>query len=440
MSYADLPLTVQQKGRGAAKLHPVDLVTLEEYPQAHDEMLEPAKPHHIDAGRTGMHPSVVAVIEEVKCRNLNAMDGRDLARCRATEAYLGVQIFTVSQEKAAVYDSSRHLEANFNRPSFVSTVRKNFGLQFDQVILDYYWIPQGWNQSHWSRQFFSTTLADMARHNLLKPATGNNGRIPSGVIYLPFCFHCFRLVLANWDGTLRKYYDLSFLRKDDNLDQIALWAGTRQIDVSEMRKFHFREGGCLLRLSLASPLTVRFTSHCSCASLSTNDHCVSESVLGKQRDQEELYCSFGPKDVKGAAEDDEITKAALVDVARCLEDFSKIRFMALTRIHGNNSRGQIHGLLRPSEVERGYDSQQQGTRLIVAPMAEPVLWQTSEKVEQVRPVTPSSVATETLDNSQKRSSSRKRLAGDQSTSQKAARIQREASRSKDSSSKRQLFE
>ena len=108
MSYADLPLTVQQKGRGAAKLHPVDLVTLEEYPQAHDEMLEPAKPHHIDAGRTGMHPSVVAVIEEVKCRNLNAMDGRDLARCRATEAYLGVQIFTVSQEKAAVYDSSRH--------------------------------------------------------------------------------------------------------------------------------------------------------------------------------------------------------------------------------------------------------------------------------------------------------------------------------------------
>lgn len=225
MSYTNLPLTIQEKRCVAMTSKP-------------DEAQLPP----LDMSGTNTRPSVKAVIDNVKLGNLTAIDGRDLARCRATEVHCCVDVYTVSQEKAAVYEPSRHLEANFNRPAFVSALQKKFGganpakFQFDQVILDYFWIPPGWDQNHWSRGFFSTTLSDFAQHNLLKRAAASS-QIQSGVIYLPFCFHCFRQVMANWDDSLRKYYDLSFLRTGDkDLYQITLWAGTQQIDSFDMRE------------------------------------------------------------------------------------------------------------------------------------------------------------------------------------------------------------
>ncbi|KAL7579961.1 hypothetical protein ACA910_004956 [Epithemia clementina (nom. ined.)] len=263
------------------------------------------------------------VLNCVKSSYMTAMDGRDLARCLATEQHCSVRVYTVSQEDGAVYEPSRHLWANFNRASFVNALLKKFGnIQFDQVILDYFWIPPGWDVAHWKSHFFQHTLVQLARQNVLqqpKIDECNEGTQPkqlntfkTGVVYLPFCFHCFKEVMAHI-GTLTMYYDVSFLRKG-SLGDITLWSGTQQIDANSM-----------------------------------------QGVLGKRRDQEEVYCSFGPCDVREALDDSRISKARLIGIARQLEDFSLIRFIVLTRLTENQTTGQIRGLLPPSEVQRGFD-------------------------------------------------------------------------------------
>ena len=78
-------------------------------------------------------------------------------------------------------------------------------------------------------------------------------------------------------------------------------------------------------------------------------------MLGKRRDQEEVYCSFGPCDVREASDDPLVPKARLVDIARRLEDFAAIRFIVLTRLAEDREMGQILGLSQPSEVQRGFD-------------------------------------------------------------------------------------
>jgi hypothetical protein len=85
------------------------------------------------------------VVECVLRNILTEMDGRDLARCLAMEQCHKVDAYTVSQEQGAVYDDTKHVHANFNRASFCKLLRKTFGdgIQFRQIILDYFWIPQG---------------------------------------------------------------------------------------------------------------------------------------------------------------------------------------------------------------------------------------------------------------------------------------------------------
>ena len=192
--------------------------------------------------------SIDAVLDFVKHSCITAMDGRDLVRCLATENHCSVHVYTVSQEDGAVYDQRRHMWANFNRPSFVRSLQKKFhGVTFDQVILDYYWIPCGWDVTHWRSHLFEYTLVHLARYDVLRrpkeqqPIDKNNfhgkgsDRIKTGVVYLPFCFHCFKEVIAHID-CLREYYDISFLRKGD-LEEITLWSGTQQIEAESMRKF-----------------------------------------------------------------------------------------------------------------------------------------------------------------------------------------------------------
>ena len=85
------------------------------------------------------------------------MDGRDLARCVATEqagvekdsngnipdGHFSHNVYTVSKEVGGVYRQERHVYANFNNSRGVrKAMSKAFGeVQFQQVILDYYWMP-----------------------------------------------------------------------------------------------------------------------------------------------------------------------------------------------------------------------------------------------------------------------------------------------------------
>jgi hypothetical protein len=239
------------------------------------------------------------------------MDGRDLARCISTEKICGVDVYTVSQEKGAVYREDRHLDANFNRHDFVKNLRKRFGEDccFDEIILDYFWIPQGWDASHWSKSFFEKTLVSFAAENMLREETG--------AIYLPFCLHCFKSVRMAFHK-LKQYFNVSFIRKNE-LSQVSLWKGTQGIDPFNMQHF-----------------------------------------LGKKLNQEDIYCTFGPRDVAEAMEDSGISKSVLVKLARSLEDFHSIRFICLTLLPGKRPAltkktfGSYIGCIAPSKVERGF--------------------------------------------------------------------------------------
>jgi hypothetical protein len=90
-----------------------------------------------------------------------------------------------------------------------------------------------------------------------------------------------------------------------------------------------------------------------------------EYFLGKRRDQEELYCTFRPRDVNEAGRCRSVSKAKIVELARKLEDFADIRFIVLTRIAPMNKvtekgmkarRGSWVGLQPANNVVRGYDS------------------------------------------------------------------------------------
>lgn len=108
-----------------------------------------------------------------------------------------------------------------------------------------------------------------------------------------------------------------------------------------------------------------------------------EYWLGKRRDQEEVYCTFGPKDVNEAGKDTTVSKQKIVDLARQLEDFSDIRFIVLTRLPptepGQKRRkGHWIGLTPKEEVQRGYDS------VGVVPRQVPPPPHQAKQVEQVK--------------------------------------------------------
>lgn len=241
------------------------------------------------------------VLECVRRGILNQMDGRDLARCVATEQTCHVDVYTVSQEHGAAYRADRHVEANFNRSVSVIKALEKLGVIFDQVILDYFWIPAGWNQHHWAQSFFATTLPMLRQRQLLHSGSQ---------VYLPFCLHCFQQVLA-CRNRLLEHYDIGFVRKPQ-LASLALWKGTQAIDPHVM-----------------------------------------QTLLGKRLDQEEVYCSFGPRDVNEAEDDPSLPKSLLIDFCRRLEDFADIRFLVLTPVAGK--KGVIQGLGKLRDIQRGFD-------------------------------------------------------------------------------------
>ena len=103
-----------------------------------------------------LHNSELSVDQAVECvcrKILTEMDGRDLARCVATEqAGGGHEVYTVSKEMGGIYRRDRHVYASFNNSRGMrKAMAKAFGhVRFQQVILDYYWMPTV------SRSMFST--------------------------------------------------------------------------------------------------------------------------------------------------------------------------------------------------------------------------------------------------------------------------------------------
>jgi hypothetical protein len=257
-------------------------------------------------------------VECVQRSILTEMDGRDLARCLAMEKKHGVEAYTVSQELGAVYDTSKHLHANFNRASFCKSLKRAFGedILFQQIILDYFWIPKGtWVMTHWTKSFFKEILPSLVDF-LEKPRMQySSTALERGAIFLPFCYHCVKEIVAALPA-LDQCYAISFIRKDQ-LSCHALWSGTSSIDATLMQE-----------------------------------------TLGKQRNQEDFYCTFSARDVWEAMDDSTVTKEEVVRYLECIEDFADIRMIRLKPLpakeRGKQHMGGFVGLMDPSTVMRGF--------------------------------------------------------------------------------------
>mmetsp|Transcript_15588 Transcript_15588/g.23942 ORF Transcript_15588/g.23942 Transcript_15588/m.23942 type:complete len:680 (+) Transcript_15588:91-2130(+) len=244
--------------------------------------------------------SVSQVVECVRRNILTEMDGRDLARCMAMERKHRVEAYTVSQEMGSAYNTSRHLHANFNRASFAKSLRKSFGknCRFQQIILDYFWIPTGtWVMTHWSKSFFQQTLPDLASF-LEPPRENHNSVLDHGMIFLPFCLHVFKEIISSI-SVLDQYYDISFVRKSQ-LGCHALWSGTSSIDSTVMQEW-----------------------------------------FGKKINQEEFYCTFSKRDLYECMDDGGVTKEEVNRYLRKIEDVENVRMIRLKPL-ASYERGSGH--------------------------------------------------------------------------------------------------
>ena len=84
------------------------------------------------------------------------MDGRDLARINCIWIYAKTDVYTVSLvntnptkdllSNPTVYDSNRHLNADYNCRNFVPSLQEKFRVgndhvQFEEIALDYFYMP-----------------------------------------------------------------------------------------------------------------------------------------------------------------------------------------------------------------------------------------------------------------------------------------------------------
>eukprot|EP00934_Nitzschia_sp_Nitz4_P007158 Nitzschia sp. Nitz4//scaffold15_size197535//167603//171173//NITZ4_001605-RA/size197535-augustus-gene-0.216-mRNA-1//1//CDS//3329537796//7148//frame0 len=279
------------------------------YPCVESQMKKRGFPQDI---LTYKEPSVEQAVECVRRGILTEMDARDLARCVATEQVTDTDVYTVSKEIGAVYRSDRHVHANFNARNFCQTLRDQFGpnIQFSQVILDYYWMPTGWLVTRWAKTLFQQTLPDLVRNQMLTFPSRRKKRgsaFEEGVVYLPFCAHvCKELVGAI--NILQKYYAITFVHKKD-LPSHSLWKGTMSID-----------------------------GH------------VMQTRLGKRLDQEEVYCTFRPKDIYESMEDAHVSKPAVMKVLLAIENYDDIRMIKLRPLRQHEKASVFRERLFKNEV------------------------------------------------------------------------------------------
>lgn len=263
---------------------------------------------------THKKPSVEQAVECVRRGILTEMDARDLARCVATEQATNTAVYSASKEIGAIYRKDRHVYANFNARNFCQALQDQFGkdIQFSQVILDYYWMPTGWLVTRWAKTLFQQTLPDLVKRQMLTYPSRRKGRqgkdfLEEGVVYLPFCAHVCK-ELVGGIGVLEQYYAISFVHKKD-LHGHSLWKGTMDIDGDVMQ---YR--------------------------------------LGKRLDQEEVYCTFRPKDIYESMEDSHVSKPAVMRILLAIKDYDNIRMVKLRPLRQHERASVFRERLYNDEV------------------------------------------------------------------------------------------
>lgn len=160
--------------------------------------------------------------------------------------------------------------------------------------------------TRWSKTLFQETLPDLVKYDMLafpgslsrspRKAKGNTKNtnknssseieLEEGVVFLPFCAHVCKELVGGIDK-LKPYFAITFVKKSQ-LPGHALWKGTMAIDGNVM-----------------------------------------QHRLGKRLDQEEIYCTFNPKDIYESMEDAHVNKDEVMEMLLSIEDFENIRMIRL---------------------------------------------------------------------------------------------------------------
>ena len=211
------------------------------------------------------------------------MDGRDLARCIATEETQGVEAFTVSTENAAIYSHNKHYQGSFNNRKFVEYMMEQFGenIKFHQITLDYFYCPSFWVAEHWKKVFFRDQLPLLLE---ILDETDAPTEAPVG-IYLPFVLYIVKELVA-LSQEHKNLYKIEFLSAQE-LSQNFLWSGTQTICAATM-----------------------------------------QGILGKEINQEYTYCTFQ----RGAFSANGNNNHAINKLLDTIRDFAQIRMIRLTPI------------------------------------------------------------------------------------------------------------
>lgn len=112
---------------------------------------------------------------------------RDRVRCEAmNEVFEVYSLDDKHDESLAV--TGRHCQANFADPRrMISSMLDTWpeGISFDEIILDYFFLPAGWAAQRWTQKFFRDTLPILVEWNILKPG---------GIVWLPHVSHSSMMV------------------------------------------------------------------------------------------------------------------------------------------------------------------------------------------------------------------------------------------------------
>jgi len=124
---------------------------------------------------------------------------RDRVRCEAMEE-LGYNVYTLdNKHKDTVLSHNKHCQANFaDARRMFRSINSRWGsdVQFDHIILDYFFSPVGWARERWTEALFNQTLPQFAIDNVLKK---------DGEIWLPN-LECVRELMESFADVLVPYY------------------------------------------------------------------------------------------------------------------------------------------------------------------------------------------------------------------------------------------
>lgn len=172
----------------------------------------------------------------VKQGEMTPQIGRDTARCLAMEAHHNVNVYTLAVENDAPARSDRHITATFSGKNTIDDIKSVVpqGEYFEQIALDYFWMPKGYLHDRIGRRMLRERLVGFAEE-VLKPG---------GSVYFPFHIDVLRR-LAGGESLWKTYYDISFIRRDDEaqLRQHILWSATHTIPKETMHGVFEKEPG-----------------------------------------------------------------------------------------------------------------------------------------------------------------------------------------------------